>query len=229
MIEIPSNFWLDQINTPFPDVNLALIEPNGLIAIGGDLSTERLLNAYSNGIFPWYGKGEPILWYSPNPRMVITPDKFHLSKSLNKIIQSSRFSINLDSAFREVITQCRSVKRSGQLGTWIDDAMVKAYCDLHDAGYAHSYEVYEKDELVGGLYGVALGGVFFGESMFSRKRDASKVALVSLVEHLLKRKFILLDTQWTTPHLKQFGAIDITKSDYMKSLHEAIAMDVSFA
>ena len=215
MIEIPSNFWLDQIDTPFPDVNLALIEPNGLIAIGGDLSTERLLNAYSNGIFPWYGKGEPILWYSPDPRMVITPDKFHLSKSLNKIIQSSRFSVNLDSAFHEVITQCRSVKRSGQSGTWIDDAMVKAYCDLHETGYAHSYEVYESDNLVGGLYGVALGGVFFGESMFSLVNNASKVAFAYLLQN---SDYRLIDCQVENKHLQSLGAFKIPRDLFIQQL-----------
>ncbi len=215
MIEIPSNFWLDQINTPFPDVKLALIEPNGLIAIGGDLSAERLLNAYSNGIFPWYGKGEPILWYSPNPRMVITPDKFHLSKSLNKIIQSSRFSVNLDSAFHEIITQCRSVKRQGQSGTWIDDAMVKAYCDLHEAGYTHSYEVYENDELVGGLYGVALGGVFFGESMFSLVNNASKVAFAYLLQN---SDYRLIDCQVENKHLQSLGAFKIPRDLFIQQL-----------
>jgi len=164
-------------------LSLALKEPNGLIAIGGDLSTERLLDAYSKGIFPWYSEGEPILWYSPDPRMVITPDKLHLSKSLRKITHSSRFQVRIDTAFEDVITSCRSVIRSGQAGTWIDAAMVQAYCDLNKEGYAHSYEVYEKDKLVGGLYGVALGSVFFGESMFSLVSNTSKIAFAYLLQN----------------------------------------------
>ena len=200
MIEIPSHFWLDQLDTPFPDVSLALKEPNGLIAIGGDLSIERLLDAYSKGIFPWYSEGEPILWYSPDPRMVITPDKFHLSKNLRKIIHSSRFEVRVDTVFDDVISQCRSVIRPGQVGTWIDNAIVQAYCDLNEEGYAHSYEVYEKDKLVGGLYGVALGCVFFGESMFSLVSNASKVAFAYLIQNSHYR---LIDCQVENKHLQK--------------------------
>ena len=215
MIEIPSNFWLNKADTPFPNVNLALNEPNGLIAIGGDLSIDRMLLAYENGIFPWYGEGEPILWYSPNPRMVITPDKLHVSKSLKKILHSSQFRVRIDMAFKEVILQCRTVQRPGQSGTWIDDEMVKSYCQLHKLGYAHSYEVYKNDELVGGLYGVALGRVFFGESMFSLVSNASKVAFAHLLQ---KSKYCLIDCQIENQHLESLGAFKMPRDLFIQQL-----------
>ena len=215
MIEIPSNFWLNKADTPFPNVNLALNEPNGLIAIGGDLSIDRMLLAYKNGIFPWYGEGEPILWYSPNPRMVITPDKLHVSKSLKKILHSSQFRVCIDMAFKEVILQCRTVQRPGQSGTWIDDEMVKSYCQLHKLGYAHSYEVYKNDELVGGLYGVALGRVFFGESMFSLVSNASKVAFAHLLQ---KSKYCLIDCQIENQHLESLGAFKMPRDLFIQQL-----------
>ena len=215
MIEIPSNFWLNKADTPFPNVNLALKEPNGLIAIGGDLSIDRMLLAYENGIFPWYGEGEPILWYSPNPRMVITPDKLHVSKSLKKILHSSQFRVCIDMAFKEVILQCRTVQRPGQSGTWIDDEMVKSYCQLHELGYAHSYEVYKNDELVGGLYGVALGRVFFGESMFSLVSNASKVAFAHLLQ---KSKYCLIDCQIENQHLESLGAFKMPRDLFIQQL-----------
>ena len=215
MIEIPSNFWLNKADTPFPNVNLALNEPNGLIAIGGDLSIDRMLLAYENGIFPWYGEGEPILWYSPNPRMVITPDKLHVSKSLKKTLHSSQFRVCIDMAFKEVILQCRTVQRPGQSGTWIDDEMVKSYCQLHELGYAHSYEVYKNDELVGGLYGVALGRVFFGESMFSLVSNASKVAFAHLLQ---KSKYCLIDCQIENQHLESLGAFKMPRDLFIQQL-----------
>ena len=215
MIEIPSNFWLNKADTPFPNVNLALNEPNGLIAIGGDLSIDRMLLAYKNGIFPWYGEGEPILWYSPNPRMVIPPDKLHVSKSLKKILHSSQFRVCIDMAFKEVILQCRTVQRPGQSGTWIDDEMVKSYCQLHKLGYAHSYEVYKNDELVGGLYGVALGRVFFGESMFSLVSNASKVAFAHLLQ---KSKYCLIDCQIENQHLESLGAFKMPRDLFIQQL-----------
>jgi len=215
VIEIPSHFWLDLHDTPFPDLSLALKEPNGLIAIGGELSIERLLDAYSKGIFPWYSEGEPILWYSPDPRMVITPDTFHLSKSLRKIINSSRFEVRIDTVFDDVISHCRSVIRPGQAGTWIDDAMVQAYCELNKSGYAHSYEVYEKDKLVGGLYGVALGSVFFGESMFSIVSNASKVAFSYLVQN---SQYRLIDCQVENKHLQSLGAFNLPRDLFIQQL-----------
>ena len=215
MIEIPSHFWLDQPDIPFPDLSLALKEPNGLIAIGGDLSIERLLDAYSKGIFPWYSEGEPILWYSPDPRMVITPEKLHLSKSLRKITHSSRFQVRIDTAFEDVITSCRSVIRSGQAGTWIDAAMVQAYCNLNKEGYAHSYEVYENDKLVGGLYGVALGSVFFGESMFSLVNNASKIAFAYLLQN---SHYKLIDCQVENEHLQSLGAFRLPRDLFIQQL-----------
>mgnify|MGYP001592877048 FL=1 len=215
MIEIPSHFWLNQPDIPFPDLSLALKEPNGLIAIGGDLSIERLLDAYSKGIFPWYSEGEPILWYSPDPRMVITPEKLHLSKSLRKITHSSRFQVRIDTAFEDVITSCRSVIRSGQAGTWIDAAMVQAYCNLNKEGYAHSYEVYENDKLVGGLYGVALGSVFFGESMFSLVNNASKIAFAYLLQN---SHYKLIDCQVENEHLQSLGAFRLPRDLFIQQL-----------
>ena len=215
MIEIPKSFWLDQHDTPFPNVGLALKNPNGLIGIGGNLSTKRLLKAYSQGIFPWYSDEEPILWYSPDPRMVITPEVFHLSKSLNKIILSKRFDVRMNTAFVDVITHCQTINRPGQSATWIGDDMLRAYCELHDSGYAHSYEVYEKDKLVGGLYGVALGQVFFGESMFSLVSNASKVAFAYLLQ---KTHFRLIDCQVENPHLESLGAFKLSRNLFIQQL-----------
>ena len=215
MIEIPKSFWLDKHDTPFPDIGLALKNPNGLIGIGGDLSTKRLLKAYSQGIFPWYSEEEPILWYSPDPRMVITPEVFHLSKSLNKIILSKKFEVRINTAFVDVITHCQKINRPGQSGTWIGDDMLRAYCELHDSGYAHSYEVYEKDKLVGGLYGVALGQVFFGESMFSLVSNASKVAFAYLLQ---KSHYRLIDCQVENPHLESLGAFKLARDLFIQQL-----------
>ncbi len=215
MIEIPKSFWLDKHDTPFPDIGLALKNPNGLIGIGGDLSTKRLLKAYSQGIFPWYSDEEPILWYSPDPRMVITPEVFHLSKSLNKIILSKKFEVRMNTAFIDVITHCQKINRPGQSGTWIGDDMLRAYCELHDSGYAHSYEVYEKDKLVGGLYGVALGQVFFGESMFSLVSNASKVAFAYLLQ---KSYYRLIDCQVENPHLESLGAFKLARDLFIQQL-----------
>ena len=215
MTEIPPSFWLDENNTEFPKLSFALTEPNGLIAIGGNLSVERLLKAYSLGIFPWYGKDEPILWYSPDPRMVITPSKFHLSKSMKRIIQSSKFDVFINTSFKDVIVQCQKITRQGQSGTWINNEMIEAYCSLHDAGYAHSYEVYENGELVGGLYGVALGGVFFGESMFSLVNNASKVAFAYLLQ---QGPYQLIDCQVENNHLKSLGAFKMSRDLFIQQL-----------
>jgi len=213
--EIPPSFWLDENNSEFPKLILALTEPNGLIAIGGNLSVERLLKAYSLGIFPWYGKDEPILWYSPDPRMVITPEKFHLSKSLKRVIQSSKFEVCIDTAFKNVIVQCQKISRKGQSGTWINDDMIEAYCRLHEAGHAHSYEVYEDGELVGGLYGVALGNVFFGESMFSLMSNASKVAFAYLLQ---QGPYQLIDCQVENNHLESLGAFKMPRDLFIQQL-----------
>ncbi len=219
MINIPEAFILHSSAIPFPDVELALNEPNGLIAIGGDLSTERLLSAYRQGIFPWYSEGEPVLWYSPNPRMVITKDTLHISKSLEKVLRNDRFEVRMDTHFEQVIQQCKNIKRKEQDSTWIDNDMVQAYIQLHHQGYAHSIEVYENGQLAGGLYGVAIGKVFFGESMFSCASNASKVALV----HLLKNTdYQLIDCQVENPHLKSLGAFNIERSAFMQQLENLL-------
>jgi leucyl/phenylalanyl-tRNA--protein transferase len=182
MIDLP---WLDPDSTGFPDTSHALDEPNGLLAAGGDLRPERLLSAYQQGIFPWFEDSQPILWWTPSPRLVLPPSQLHVSKSLRKFIRKGTFTITSDQAFREVMIKC-SEPRGDEVeglsdGTWITDSMLEAYCSLHRLGYAHSIEVWQQEQLVGGLYGIALGKVFFGESMFSRADNASKVAFVALV------------------------------------------------
>ena len=215
MIDIPASFWLDANEIKFPELNLALKEPNGLIGIGGDLSSDRLLHAYSEGIFPWYGKDEPILWYSPDPRMVITPEAFHLSKSLRKTINSSKFDVSVNTVFSEVMTNCQKVSRAGQSGTWISEDMIKAYGILHDSGYAHSYEVFLDNKLVGGLYGVTLGRVFFGESMFSLVSNASKVAFAYLLQN---SNYKLIDCQVQNKHLESLGAFKMPRDLFVQQL-----------
>ena len=219
MIKIPQSFVLTDVDTPFPQVELALTDPNGLIGVGGELTTKRLIDAYQQGIFPWYSEGEPVIWYSPNPRMVITPDKLHISKSLQKTLNRQNFEIKVDQNFTQVMSRCRSVVRKDQEGTWIDDEMIKAYSALHLSGLAHSIEVFKGDELVGGLYGVSMGKVFFGESMFSLERDASKIAFV----HLLKNMdYDLVDCQVENPHLKSLGAFNIERSAFIKLLKDLL-------
>ncbi len=219
MIDIPEEFILHSSDTPFPDINTALKEPNGLIAIGGELTSSRLIDAYSKGIFPWYSEDDPVLWYSPDPRMIITPDSLHISKSLNKTINSSRFEIRVNADFSSVIKHCKTVKRKDQQGTWIDNDMVDAYNKLHMQGVAHSVEVYEKNNLVGGLYGVAMGRVFFGESMFSLVSNASKVAFVYLLKNMA---YHLVDCQIENPHLKSLGAFNISRSSFVRQLEELL-------
>ncbi len=219
MIEIPKNFILSSVDTPFVNVELALKEPNGLIALGGELTTLRLLEAYRRGIFPWYGESEPVLWYSPDPRMVITLERLHISKSLNKTIRSDKFEVKVDSNFERVIRHCKTIQRKNQDSTWIDNDMVHAYIKLHSQGFAHSVEVYEDSKLVGGLYGVALGQVFFGESMFSLVRDASKIAFVYL---LMNMPYKLVDCQVENPHLKSLGAFNIRRCVFTKLLKELL-------
>ena len=182
-----------------------------------------LLQAYRIGIFPMAMEQGEIGWFSPDPRGVIPLESFHQTKSLKRVVASKKFEIRINSSFSEVIDGCAERDE-----TWIDETVRESYISLSANGYAHSVEAWYEGELAGGLYGVAIGGAFFGESMFSRKSDASKVALVALVEHLNRRQFILLDTQWTTPHLRKFGAVDIPKSDYIKKLNKAIRLEVSF-
>jgi leucyl/phenylalanyl-tRNA--protein transferase len=203
----------------FPPVDHA---ENGLLAVGGDLSAERLLCAYAGGIFPWYSEGEPILWHSPDPRFVLTPDTFRIPRSLRRILRSGRFEITLDEAFVEVIEACATTPRPLQGGTWITIEMKRAYRELHSLGFAHSAEAWASGELVGGLYGVSLGSAFFGESMFARQDDASKVAFVTLVDELVRWGNTLIDCQVETEHLARFGAVNWPRKRYLEALAEAL-------
>lgn len=207
----------------FPDVELALHEPDGLLAVGGDLSIERLTTAYQHGIFPWYSKGQPILWWSPNPRMVMRPNEIKISRSLSKTIRKQKFSITIDTNFESVIRSCskpRLEKGQVQTETWIVEEMIEAYIRLHKAGYAHSIECWLDNELVGGLYGIANGKVFFGESMFSSVSDASKVAFTYLCRQLEKWQFKLIDCQVYTSHLESLGAYLIPRNEFTSLLQK---------
>jgi leucyl/phenylalanyl-tRNA--protein transferase len=198
----------------FPPVEQALTDPNGLLAAGGDLSPERILAAYRRGIFPWYSAGEPILWWSPDPRMVLFPAEFKISRSLAKTLRNKDYQIRLDTAFAQVMAACAAVPRLGQHGTWITVEMQSAYARLHELGYAHSVEVWTENSLVGGLYGLALGRAFYGESMFSRRTGASKIALAHLCHHLQSQGFGIIDCQMETTHLASLGARLIARSNF---------------
>ena len=196
---------------------------DGLIAVGGDLSPIRLLTAYSEGIFPWYNPGEQILWWSPDPRLVVIPSELKIADSLRRVIKSDRFTVKFDTNFASVIGNCRNIKRKDVDGTWITDEMQNAYIELHKHGFAHSVEIYNKDrELAGGLYGVSLGKAFFGESMFSIERDASKVALYYLSELMTKWDFHFIDAQMTTEHLLRMGAKEISRDLFLEMLDSAM-------
>lgn len=197
--------WLDPANTEFPGPGRALRDPNGLLAVGGDLSRARLIAAYERGIFPWYEDGQPILWWTPNPRAVIYPERLHLSASLRKLLRKGSFTISLDMDFPAVVRQCRQLREHRE-GTWITDDMERAYHDLHLAGFGHSIEVWRDRQLVGGLYGICLGKVFYGESMFSLADNASKVAMVALAREMRHRGLELLDCQVSNRHLLSMGA-----------------------
>lgn len=220
-------YWLDpdDARAGFPDVELALKEPDGLLAIGGDLSVTRLLDAYRHGIFPWYSQGQPILWWAPDPRLVLRPADIHISKSLAKVIRQGRFEITMDNAFTDVISACGE-KRPDQTGTWITPEMSAAYSRLHELGYAHSVECWHDGALAGGLYGISLGHVFFGESMFSRVANASKVALVALARQLERHDFSLIDCQVHTGHLESLGAYSIPRSEFSRILAKQCAETV---
>lgn len=214
-------------DTPFPPPDQALTEPDGLLAVGGDLSVQRLLNAYSQGIFPWFGKGEPVLWWSPDPRMVLYPDELQVSRSLAKTLKSGKlqtkaYEVHFDTAFVEVMQACSTAARPEQDGTWITGSMIAAYTHLHQAGYAHSAETWIDGQLAGGLYGVAIGRMFYGESMFHNVTDASKVAFVRLVQELAARGFGLIDCQMKTAHLASFGAREIPRKDFLQQLEKLI-------
>ena len=211
---------------PFPDPALAETEPNGLLAVGGDLSPQRLRSAYRLGIFPWYGAGQPILWWSPDPRLVLFPDRLRISRSLRKTLRRGAFTVSLDRDFGAVIRAC-AAPRADAGGTWIVPAMARAYERLHVLGLAHSAEAWRGDELAGGLYGVAMGRVFFGESMFSRVSDASKVALAYLARCLSAWGYALIDCQVYTPHLASLGAVEMPRAEFQRRLAEAIDQPVA--
>lgn len=205
-------------NQAFPTLDQALEEPNGLIAVGGCLSPQRIINAYRHGIFPWFNPDEPILWWSPNPRLVLFPEKLKVSRSLNKTLRKQLFEIRLDSAFLSVIQACAE-PRPEQAGTWISNQMKQAYLQLHHLGIAHSVEAWQDGELVGGLYGISLGQVFFGESMFHRKTDASKVVFVNLVKQLTNWGYRLIDCQVKSEHLVSLGAEEISRDEFANLLN----------
>jgi leucyl/phenylalanyl-tRNA--protein transferase len=204
----------------FPDPSLA--EEDGLLAVGGDLRPDRIVAAYTQGIFPWFSPGDPILWWSPDPRLVLFPDNFKISSSLRQTLKSEVYTVTFDSCFEEVIRQCSLTRRKDQKGTWITAAMIRAYTQLHKLGYGHSVETWHRDQLVGGLYGLSIGKVFFGESMFYNEKDASKVALASLVDKLKAEEYHLIDCQMTTQHLLSLGATEISRESYLKLLHSGI-------
>lgn len=212
--------WLTP-ETPFPPLDTALTEPNGLLAAGGDLSPQRLIEAYHCGIFPWFNEGDPILWWSPNPRMVLFPAELKISRSLRKTLKKANYTIRADSAFKQVLQAC-AAPRKERAGTWIHDEMIAAYTALHEMGWAHSIETWVDGELVGGLYGIAQGKMFFGESMFSRTTDASKVAFVHLVRHLERQGFKMIDCQMKTVHLASFGAREISRKEFSLKLKELV-------
>jgi leucyl/phenylalanyl-tRNA--protein transferase len=203
----------------FPPVHFA--DPDGLLAIGGDLSIERLLIAYRKGIFPWY-EGEHILWWCPDPRFILSPRDVHISKSMGSLLKKNNFVFTVNTAFKEVIRQCKKIKRQDQDGTWITDEVEKAYTKLHELGYAHSAEVWENDQLVGGLYGIRMGKVFFGESMFSKVSNASKLAFIKYAAQLQNEGTELIDCQVYTAHLESLGARMITRMEFTRYLDKLI-------
>jgi len=212
--------WLTD-DDPLPPIERALRTPNGLLAAGGGLSATRLLEAYRNGIFPWSNPGEPVLWWSPDPRMVLVPGEFKISRSLAKVLRNKAYTVSTDSAFEAVMRAC-AAPRDGHHGTWIDEDMITAYCTLHQLGYAHSVEVWKEGNLVGGLYGVSIGRMFYGESMFSRVSDASKIALAHLARQLERWQFGMIDCQMNTPHLATLGAREIPRSEFIARLQELV-------
>ena len=218
--------WLESAEA-FPPLELALKEPNGLLCAGGDLSPQRLLLAYRQGIFPWYCPGEPILWWSPDPRMVLIPSRLKISRSLRRTLRAGRYQIRLDSDFPAVIHACATTPRDGQAGTWITAEMQAAYCTLHELGYAHSVETWIDNKLLGGLYGMAIGRMFYGESMFSHATDASKLALAHLARYLANKEFGLIDCQMNTPHLASLGACEIPRSEFIERLHGLTTIPVA--
>jgi leucyl/phenylalanyl-tRNA--protein transferase len=207
----------------FPDPTSAT--EDGLLAVGGDLTPERLIEAYSKGVFPWYSDGQPILWFSPDPRMVLYPGNFKCSTSLQRDIQSNRFEVRIDTAFTEVIRSCASAPRPGQEGTWITSDMIDAYIEMHHLGYAHSFETFHKEKLVGGLYGLSLGAAFFGESMFHIESNASKIAFYQLVTFAKKHGFDFIDAQTPSSHLQSLGATSVPRNRFLKELQSTLKFE----
>jgi leucyl/phenylalanyl-tRNA--protein transferase len=207
----------------FPPVEEA---ENGIVAIGGDLSTERLLLAYSKGIFPWYNEDEPIMWWCPDQRFIMLPHEVHVSKSMRRVINSQRFTVTFDTDFYNVIEHCAFVKRKDGRGTWITEEMMDAYCALHESGYAHSVEVWEGPKLAGGLYGVSLGKCFFAESMFHTAGNASKLAYIVLAQYLEQHHFVFLDAQIYTEHVETLGAKNVSRNKFLKLLQEGLSCHV---
>jgi leucyl/phenylalanyl-tRNA--protein transferase len=216
--------WLDPRNPrqPFPDVSQAMRDPNGLLAIGGDLSATRLLSAYAQGIFPWYNPDEPILWWCPDPRAVLFPAQLHVSRSLARRLRKDDYAVTLNRAFPAVLEACAAPRARGR-GTWLGAEMKQAYQDLHERGHAQSIEVWQRGELAGGLYGVSLGRAFYGESMFSRMDDGSKVALHWLCRQLREWDFELMDCQIASPHLATLGAVELSRHEFLARLRGAVA------
>lgn len=214
--------WLNP-DDPFPAAERAMREPNGLLCAGLDLSPERILAAYRQGIFPWFNHGEPVLWWSPNPRMVLVPDEFKLSRSLRQRMKKGGYEIRVDTSFEQVMTACGE-SRKGQSGTWIGPAMMDAYTSLHEMGYAHSIETWMDGELAGGLYGLAIGRMFYGESMFARRTDASKMALAHLCRQLDLWGFELIDCQMETAHLASLGAKQVSREVFIQEMKRLIKL-----
>lgn len=211
--------WLKRDTLTFPPLTKAMREPNGLLAAGGDLSADRLVQAYRHGCFPWFSEGQPILWWSPDPRTVLFPEELHVSRSLAKLLRQQRYQVSFDRDFEAVIQACAAPRRDAD-GTWITDDMQNAYIELHARGHAHSVEVWDHGELVGGLYGLAMGQLFFGESMFSRADNASKFGFVTLVKHLQAWGFVLIDCQMATRHLESLGARSIPRQQFADYLRD---------
>lgn len=208
--------------TSFPPVEEALTEPNGLLAIGGDLTTNRLLDAYTHGIFPWFSAGEPIVWWSPDPRMVLYPDELKISRSMSRRLNRKDYEVRFNTSFRQVMQACAETRRPGQDGTWITNEMIDAYCALHVSGHAMSAETWIGNRLAGGLYGVRIGKMFYGESMFHHVTDASKIAFVHLVQEIKRQNFGLLDCQMKTSHLASLGAREISRKEFCQLMSKLI-------
>lgn len=215
--------WLDSNSLTFPPTEQALRQPDGLLAAGGDLSSDRLLLAYRSGIFPWYEQGQPILWWSPDPRAVLFPEQLHVSRSMRKLLRRQYFRVSIDQDFDTVISHCANTPRAGQFGTWITEEMQQAYRHLYQLGYAHSVECWLEDKLVGGLYGISLGAAFFGESMFSHVDNASKACLITLSDHLQGLGFTMIDCQVHSPHLQSLGVSTLSRQSFLQHLAQALS------